>query len=203
MNERILAGVLARPPFVPYDLLVIDRGAEEGVVVGAVVYIAQNHAIGLVSHVYDHTSLVTLFTSPGVETTVYVYGPNVFAYAYGEGGGVLRVSLPQGVGIHEGDPVVLPALRMGDVGLIERVESLPTQPEQSAYVTLPQSLQSIRMVSIDRETLLPPTYTDIIADSELLTRQTKMLVPESALQVATSTIDGVGTTTSTTVSTIP
>ncbi len=186
-DASILAGVLARPPMVPYDLLVIDRGSREGVVEGAIVYHSNNHAIGMVTRVFERNALVTLFSSSGAETTVYIYGPDIFAYAYGEGGGVMRVSLPQGVEVHEGDPVVLPSLHLGDVGVVSRVVSLPTQPEQSAYVTFPVSLQSMRTVRVSRDPMLAVSLEDLTTNVARMSDMFKVSVPESAL-VPTSTV---------------
>lgn len=176
-DSRILAGVLARPPMVPYDVLVADRGSMHGVREGAVVYHKNNHAIGMVTRVYERNSLVTLFSSSGVESTVYLYGPDVFAHAYGEGGGVIRVSLPQGILVREGDPVVLPSLHMGDLGIVGRVVSLPTQPEQSAYVTFPVSLQSMRTILISSEPMVPVSYADLTTNVERLTEMFNVAVP--------------------------
>lgn len=196
-EERIVAGVIARPPRVPYDLLVIDKGSAAGIKEGAAVYLAHNHAIGLVSHVYERMSLVTLFSTNGVESTVYLYGPNVFAYAYGEGGGVIRISVPQGVAVHEGDAVVLPSLGSGDIGIVSHVVSLPTQPEQNAFLTLPLSIQSIHAVTVGKEAINPPSYEDMVANVTLLTERLKVEVPEASLLGSTSTTIGAqaGTTT--------
>ncbi len=190
-EERILAGVIARPPSVPYDLLVIDRGSAHGIEIGAVVYQAENHAIGLVSRVYDKTSLVTLFSSSGAETSVYIYGPDIFAYAYGEGGGVMRISVPQGIVLSVGDAVVLPSIEGGDVGVIERVVSVPTQPEQSAYVTFPIGIQSMRSVTVSRTVTPPVPFEELVTNVELIRERFRVALPEV-------TGDGSGTSTGTT-----
>lgn len=192
-DERILAGVIARPPSIPYDLLMIDRGRAHGIIEGTIVYHANNHAIGMVSRVYETTALVTLFSSAGVESTVYVYGPNVFAYAYGEGGGVMRISLPQGIHIEEGDPVVLPSLHMGDVGIVDRVVSLAAQPEQSAYLTFPVAIQSIRSVTVGREPMRAPTPDDLETGVEFLKSRLRAEIPEN-LRLGTGTTTSSSTT---------
>ena len=178
-DERILAGVIARPPSTPYDLLMIDRGARDGIVKDAIVYHSSQHAVGMISRVYETTSLVTLFSSSGVESTVYVYGPDVFAYAYGEGGGVIRISLPQGILVHEGDVVVLPSLHMGDLGIVERVVSVPTEPEQNAYLTFPIPIQSLRSVTVSKTAMTIPPADELIANVEELRAYLRIDVPDS------------------------
>ncbi len=186
-EERILAGVVARPPAVPYDLLVIDRGSDHGILEGALVYHAMNHVMGIVSKVYPESAFVTLFSSAGTETTVYLYGPNVLAYAYGEGGGVIRISVPQGVTLTEGDPVVLPSIHSGDIGVIERIVSLPTEPEQSAYVTFPVSLQSVRTVHVGKTVIDIKTYEDIVPNITLINERFAIEVPDIARSVTSTT----------------
>ncbi len=193
-DERILAGVIARPPNTPYDTLIIDRGTAHNIVEGAIVYHANEHAIGMVSRVYEKIAVVTLFSSDGVESTVYVYGPDVFAYAYGEGGGVIRISLPQGILVKEGDAVVLPSLHMGDLGVVERVVSLSTKPEQNAYLTFPIPIQSLRTVTIGREAISTPNVNDLESGVERLRERFRIDVPdELRLGTATTTDEGTST----------
>jgi cell shape-determining protein MreC len=191
-DERILAGVIARPPYIPYDTLMIDRGSSQGIVTGAVVYQGGAHAIGVVSRVLETSALVTLFSSAGIESTVYLYGPDVFAYAYGEGGGVIRISVPQGIEVEVGDSVVLPSLHMGDLGVVERVVSIPTQPEQSAYLTFPIPLQSIRTVMVSTVPLERGDLEDLEVNVLEFREQLRVEVPE-ILRLGTAT----GTATST------
>jgi cell shape-determining protein MreC len=179
-DERILAGVIARPPLVPYDLLVLDRGSEHGIKEGALVYQTGSHVIGVVSKVFSNSALVTLFTSAGAETTVYLYGPNVFAYAYGEGGGVMRISVPQGIELAVGNPVVLPSIHAGDIGVIERIVSIPTQPEQNAYVTFPIPLQSLRTVSVGKEVVDKPSFDEMELNLQAINDRFRIDVPEVA-----------------------
>jgi hypothetical protein len=179
-EERILGGVIARPPFVPYDLLVIDRGEKHGIIEGALVYHETDHVVGTISKVYEESSLVTLFSTAGVETTVYLYGPNVFAYAYGEGGGVIRISVPQGIEVPVGSPVVLPSIHTGDIGVVEHVMSSPAQPEQNAYVTFPVPIQSIRTVTVGKTVVDKKTYNDITESLPFIHDRFKVEVPDSA-----------------------
>ncbi len=147
-TPTLLAGVVARPPYSPYDSLVIDQGEQDGVVENAPVYYGSGRTLGYVRKVFDNYALVTLLSSPEVESTVYVFGANVFTTAYGEGGGVIRLSIPQGVRVTEGDVVVLPSLDGGVVGAVSSVQSIPTEPEQHAYVVLEVPMQSIRVVRV-------------------------------------------------------
>ncbi|MCA9364148.1 hypothetical protein KC727_02925 [Candidatus Kaiserbacteria bacterium] len=159
-DDRVTAAVIAQPPRLPYDVLFIDRGSDDGVVEGAAVYYGTYYALGVVSKVFTHTALVTLFSTAGMEATAYVHGPNIYSTTSGEGGGVVRVSVPQGVSLSVGDSVILPSLGAGVLGLISEVVSEPTQPEQYGYVVSPIPLASIRTVQIAERRIQPMSFED-------------------------------------------
>lgn len=147
-TERIAATVVGNPALVPHDVLVIDKGQNANIKVGAPVYMAADTIIGFVSAVTKTTSIVVPATAPGIETTVYVLGPNIYTTAVGQGGGVLEVGVPQGINIALDDTVIAPTLGMGVFGSVVAIDSVPSRPEQYAYVTLPRPLQNVRVVTV-------------------------------------------------------
>ncbi len=160
-TQRILAGVISRPPETPYDTMLIDRGSDDGIIQNAPVYYGEGQAIGYVQTVFAKSAQVTLFSSPGVESTVYVFGPNIFTTAYGEGGGIIRLSVPQGIVIQNGNMVILPSLESGVLGTIDDIQSISTEPEQHAYVTFDSSLQSIRLVTVGAHSVQKATFDEV------------------------------------------
>lgn len=187
-TKTFLASVLARPPTTPYDTLVIDKGGRDGVISGAPVYYGADMALGYVRVVYPTYALVSLFSSPNVESTVYVYGPNIFAKAYGEGDGAIRISVPQGVSIKEGDIAVLPSLTRGILGRVYSIHSDPTEPEQSAYIVYDTPLQSLHFVRVGKESITPKTFSDaLVAVQETEKSLFTFDVPPQFTQSTTST----------------
>ncbi len=196
-SPRIAAGVIARPPAIPYDVLLIDRGSAHGVREGAPVYLFDDIVIGSVATTFSTSALVTLFSSPQVVTTVYVFGPDVFSFAYGEGGGVVRVSIPPSLPLHVGDVVVLPTLETGMLGTIHSVETSPTEPEQSGFLTFELPLHSIRFVSIGQEVVEPVSFEEARRHVEAASSSRFVLeVPPEFLSdpIATSSTPVMGTT---------
>lgn len=157
-EDRIVADVIRTPPETPYDTLVVAAGSDAGILSGAYVYSGRT-AIGQVAVVNPKTSLIVLFSTPGVHVPVYLWGDaSVFAQAEGQGGGVVRVGVPQGLSIKEGDAVTLPLPGTAVFGTINHIEADATNPEQYAYITQEDALRSIRFVAIDRnvaETISP------------------------------------------------
>ena len=200
-TPRIVAGVIARPPYTPYDTVVIDRGSEEGIVLNAPVYQVGGNALGYVQSVFPHSAFITLFSSPGVETTVYVFGPDIFTTAHGEGGGVVRLSVPQGIAILKGMPVVLPSLESGTLGLIGEIQSISTEPEQHAYVTFHTPLQSIRLVSVGRYPVEQTSYKQATENIESIENSLFTIEVPEELRIYTTSDPSLSSTTSSTTAT--
>lgn len=159
-ERRIAAGVIGRPAALPYDVLVIDRGEEDGVIKDAPVYAGEYHVIGFVAAVYRHSSVVALVTTPGFTSTVFVYGPNIYTTAEGQGGGVIRIHVPQGINLNAGDMVVMPSLSPGIYGTITAVDSVPSRPEQYGYVTSDTPIGSLRHVAVGTRPLSPISFEE-------------------------------------------
>lgn len=159
-TSRIAAGVIGRPTQLPYDVFVIDRGTDDGVRLHAPVYAGKDQVIGFIAHAYAHTAVVTLVTTPGFESTVYIYGPNIYTTAVGRGSGSLRVSVPQGITLTEGDLVVIPSLGRGVYGRISVIDSVPSRPEQYGYVSIEEPLAGIQFVSVGAEPLTTISFEE-------------------------------------------
>ncbi len=200
-DERVIARVVGRPPQLPYDVVMLDRGQDHGVVESAPVFVGRDQIIGYVSRVYKSSSLVTLISTANMRSMAYIIGPNIYTYAVGQGGGIVRVEVPQGVPLSVGDVVVLPAIDAGVYGRVAEVVTSPTQPEQYGYVPMESNLQSVQYVSIGREAIVPHSYEeaeslvrDIKAELFMVELPPGVLVTPAGTSTATSTAT---TTTST------
>lgn len=185
-ESRIAAGVIARPDTLPYDFLQIDRGSEDGIEVGAPVFVGTDIVVGLVVHTSTHYSFVELFTTPGFSATIFLSGPDVVATMYGMGGGVARVSLPQGIPLQIGNLVLIPSVEPGVFGRIAYIENEPTQPEQYGYVTPNISLNSLYQVSVGRVSQISQSVAEI--DGRVRAEiESRLVVEGVSFEVATST----------------
>lgn len=189
-EERILARVIARPNDLPYDLLMLDIGREQGLIEGAPVYVGKDQVIGLLTKVEAKTSLVTLVTTPGVTVSAYIYGPNIFTIAEGIGGGVMRVRVPQGIILNNEDLVILPALDSGVLGKIGEVVTTPTNPERHGYITFDTPIQSLRYVSVGTAPVVTNTFDEsLVVVEKILNEKLMVDVPPNRLvrpDIATS-----------------
>lgn len=181
-STRILAGVIGRPNKLPYDVLVLDKGKDDGIVDGAPVFIGGDAIIGIVAKTFAKSAIVELVTTPGFSASVYILGPDIYTDAQGQGGGQLRVSVPQGIALKEGDLVILPGADPGIYGAINAVETTPTQPEQYGYVSPNVPLAGLRLVSVGDRPLEPITFSEaeaIVHDAKI--NALKVPVPEQML----------------------
>lgn len=148
--QRILAGVVLRPPHTPYDTLMIDAGLTEGVVKGAVVAAGGTVLMGVVSDVYAHTARVVLFSAPGQihEALLTVGKESIPVTVEGQGGGSLRVQVPAGTNAKIGDTIVLPGIMGGYTGHISYVAAKESESFETLYLQLPANPLTLRYVEV-------------------------------------------------------
>ena len=196
-RDRIGAAVIARPNELPYDLLQIDRGEQDGIKLGAPVYVGADNVIGIVSQTAPHYAFVEMFTTPGFTATTFITGANVVATLEGMGGGVARISVPQGISLRVGDLVHVPSIDPGVFGRVEYLENKPSQPDQFGYVTLQKPIASINYVAVGTEAL-NPVEPEIIEERIADIIKKTLMIETTRLHLASTTIVSATTSTSTT-----
>ncbi|PJE74080.1 MAG: hypothetical protein COV01_03205 [Candidatus Taylorbacteria bacterium CG10_big_fil_rev_8_21_14_0_10_41_48] len=147
-DNRVLAVVLSRPPFSPYDSLILDIGSTDGVFVGDKVYAATDILLGDISDVYSHTAKVNLFSSPGRKVPVLVGPSAIQVEAVGRGSGNFRAVLPSEVGIEKGDPVRFAQSKLNIVGVIEEIVVDSTDSLQEILFKMPLTLSEVSYVEV-------------------------------------------------------
>lgn len=145
----LLAVVLQRPPASPYDTLVLDVGANDGVQVGDRVYASGDVLVGEVVEAYARESKASLFSSPGRSTPVLLGPTHIAAQAVGRGGGNFVAKVPAEVGVQEGDTIVSQQLRSHTFGVIERIEVDSTDSIQTVLFKAPVNISELRFVTVD------------------------------------------------------
>lgn len=153
-GENILATVIRRPPYSPYDTLSIDIGADHLVQKNASVRSLSGSPIGKIIDVYPHSSRVLLFSTPGEKYDVLIGSTSVMATATGKGGGTFEVSLPRDTKIVEGEIVTIPSLFTEPFGIVGGVLSDPSRPFATILFKSPINIQELRWVTVDKITLI-------------------------------------------------
>lgn len=145
--EGVLAAVLVRPPQTFYDILIVDRGLDDGVHVGDIAVLGKM-ALGRVENTSRRSARVRLFSDAGAITPVLLGRERIAAEAEGLGGGSYQILLPRALLPAKGDPVILPGSDGFSIGVVGSREERPTEAFALLRFSLPISLRQIRWVEI-------------------------------------------------------
>jgi cell shape-determining protein MreC len=101
----ILAQIISKPGFSPYDTVVLDVGEKEGVKPGDLLLADQAVILGEIATVYAHSANALLYSSAEHKTDVFIGSTTLETTATGKGGGNFEIRLPRNADIKEGDIV--------------------------------------------------------------------------------------------------
>ncbi|MCX6753806.1 MAG: hypothetical protein NTV03_01990 [Candidatus Nomurabacteria bacterium] len=148
--DMILANILTKPSYSPYDTLIIDIGADDKIAAGDKVYSNVTTPIGEINTVYKNTSLVVLYSSPGTITTAMIDGANTNVDLVGRGGGNFEMIIPIDLPYTKGGSVVMSSLQPEVVAVIGDVISNPNDPVKKVLLSSPVNIQNLKWVFVDR-----------------------------------------------------
>lgn len=148
LGSRILGAVLVRPPFAPYDELIVDVGSNEGVMLGSPVYAPGNILIGTTTDVLGETSKVSLFSSSGQTYPVLIGANSIPATAVGRGGSQYEAEVPQATQVAQGDSVSDGSLTDGSFGTVTAVLNNPTDPFETVLFSPSVNIYQLRFVLV-------------------------------------------------------
>lgn len=149
-GKYIFGTVTLRPPQSPYDMIVIDAGAENGVAQGMKAIAFSSAIIGHVSEVFPRTSKIKLTSLTGEETNIFLEKAKVSAIATGIGGGNLEIKIPGSVKIEIGDNALTESSFPFLVGVVEKSELDPITQFQKIILRTPVNYQELRRVFIEK-----------------------------------------------------
>ena len=147
-QRLLLATVLVKPFLSAYDTLIIDVGSENGVTVGNKVLADGNTFIGYISEVYNDTSKVILYSSPGEQVKVLIGNNNVEKNAIGLGGGNFSAQVPKEIDVKEGDNIVIPSVSANVFGVVEKIEYKETDSYQNILFKSPVNISELKWVEV-------------------------------------------------------
>ncbi|MDQ3076833.1 MAG: rod shape-determining protein MreC [bacterium] len=107
LAHEIIAYIVSKPGFSPYDTLIIDVGEKDGVKAGDLVVADRSIIIGEIESVLPGSSKVISYSSSGYKTDIFIGEKSIQTIAEGKGGGNFEVKLPRNADVKEGDTVML------------------------------------------------------------------------------------------------
>lgn len=146
----IVAGVLARPPVSPYDVLIVDAGELEGVKSGAQVFGNGGIPVGTVASMSPHNARVLLYSAPGRETAAWIGEKRTAVTLVGQGSGAFTTTVAREAGVVSGDGIYAAGPGSLPIATVLSVENDPSAPTARVRVTPITNPFSITWVSISR-----------------------------------------------------
>jgi len=147
-QNGILATVLVKPFFSPYDTLIIDIGSADGISVGDQVIASGNIYIGSVVEVYEHTAKVVLYSSSGEKINILIGANTIEKEATGMGGGYFSIEAPTGSGIKIGDPIIVPSISQNIFSTVEKIDAKPTDSFETILFKSPVNISELQWVLV-------------------------------------------------------
>ncbi|MES2668628.1 MAG: rod shape-determining protein MreC [Patescibacteria group bacterium] len=144
----VVAGVLARPPVSPYDVLIVDQGSESGMAPGSVVEGPGGMPLGLIESVTASSARVLLFSTPGQETESWIGESRIPVTLIGEGAGSMSAEVAREAGIITGDLVYAAGPGARAVGIVTAVGNDPSSPRSRADIRPLQNPFSLTWVTV-------------------------------------------------------
>ena len=151
-THTVLAGVILRPPGMPYDTLLIDAGSRQGIARGEYVSAGGETLIGKIDEVYATTARVVLFSAPGeshqallLETAAHVAIPLVVE---GQGGGSLMSEVPAHTNVQQGDIVAFPDVAGGLTAAVSLVDAKNGESFERVYLHAPVNPLQLQFVEV-------------------------------------------------------
>lgn len=144
----LLSAILVKPFLSPYDTFIIDVGAMDGVEVNDKIIVEGDIFIGYVSEVYDKTSKIILYSSPGEKVKVLIGSNNIEKEATGLGNGNFKVEMPREDDIKEGDSIVIPSIVANIFGIVEKIEFKESDSFQNILFKYPININELKWVEV-------------------------------------------------------
>lgn len=147
-DEFVLGNILTKPNRSIYDTLILDIGKGDNVKTGQMVFAYGEIPIGKITEVYDKTSLVTLFSSPGIKTEGFINNINASVELLGRGGGNFETVIPLDLTIENGTTIYLPGFSSRVIAKVIDTISSPSDPFKKIILNSPVNIESLKWVQI-------------------------------------------------------
>ncbi len=147
-HTYVLAPVLTKPNKSLYDTLIVDTSNVVGVQPDQLVFANGNMLIGRVTEVYDKTTKITLFSSPGEKLEGMMGENNIAIELHGKGAGNFELRLPRDVEVVEGSDIIIPSISPQVIAVVNQAIGDPRDPFQKVLARSPVNIFELKWVQI-------------------------------------------------------
>jgi cell shape-determining protein MreC len=144
----VLGGVLLRPPYSGYDILVLNVGAQDGVFEGMRAFASGGTPIGIVESSTEHTARVVLFSASGSTHPVWIGKERTPATLTGYGAGSFGAIVPKATNPEVGDLVYITGPGALPIGMVQGVVIDPTSASAELSISALVNAYSLTWVEL-------------------------------------------------------
>jgi cell shape-determining protein MreC len=145
-SQGVMAGVIARPPLAPYDVLVVALPAGSAVSQGALVSGAGGVPVGTVESIAGGYAHIALLSMPERATEGWAGEERIPMTIIGKGAGAFKADIPRDAAVVPGDIVYVPGPGARPVGTVREVNADPSSPR--ARVTIEPMTNLFMLTSV-------------------------------------------------------
>ncbi len=151
LPQHIISRILSKPPYSPYDTLVIDVGSDVGVVLEDKVYLSDSIIIGTIKGVTAHNSQVELFSSSNIKQEAVLSRTGESFTLLGQGGANFKVEVPKDTDILWGDNFVYPSINPKVLGSVYYIDTNSQSSFKTIYLRIPGNVFSSKYVFVETQ----------------------------------------------------
>jgi cell shape-determining protein MreC len=148
-THTVFAAVTEKPPFSPYDSLIISAGSNEGLTLNNPVFDDMGTPIGTIGAVYLNAAKVVLFSSSNTTLSVTIGDKKYEISALGAGGGDFTAKVPATETPKMGDAVYIPTFAPRAVGIVKNISVGSTDAFARVSFSFPENIFEMSFVTID------------------------------------------------------
>ncbi len=150
-ENKVLARIISKPAFSPYDTLIIDQGEKDGIKVGDLVLLDDTVVLGEIGVVFAHNANVILYSSSDQKVEVLIGEQAIESVATGKGGGNFELKLPRNTNVKEGDVVTLAKTPTKLFGQISVIKTNPEDTFEHVLFTSLVNIAEIKFVIVEQQ----------------------------------------------------
>jgi len=148
-SNAVIAGVIARPPLTPYDVVLVGVGSDDGVSPGVLVSAQGGVPIGVVETAAMHHARIALFSSAGRKTEGWTGEEKIPVTLEGEGAGAFIAEVPRDAEISEGSLIYVPGPGSRPIGKVVRIDADASSPVATLRIEPLVNIFSVTQVRIE------------------------------------------------------
>ena len=154
------AAVVSKPPFSPYDTLIVLSDGEARMSHGDLVVVGGS-VIGEVTDASGRTAKVKLYSYPDLQKEILIGEEKIAAVSFGRGGGNFVARVPSHLSVNADDEIYLSSHPTSVFAKVGKVEADSRQTFKVVFFSSPVNFTQLGRVAIVKDdAIIPLSYSD-------------------------------------------